>query len=162
MCFCISSYVHKQLHSLDCQKFGHHNSLVFFYLTYLGTSPGAGFQNGDLQFSKLFKNTICIGVCTLKCTAKLSSLLPPSIFSLNLSPIQNLKEALIMSPGMYTLYHTSLRNYASLSLQVPSILSIIIAFTCIWYMYNFIVHTHTVQMYMHIRKHQINIKGPCC
>ena len=25
---------------------------------------------GDLQFSKLFKNTICKGVCTVKCTEK--------------------------------------------------------------------------------------------
>jgi hypothetical protein len=47
ICFSIPSYVlvHQQLHSLDCQKFGHHNSLVFFF-TYLGTSPGAGFYVG--------------------------------------------------------------------------------------------------------------------
>ncbi len=30
ICFSIPSYVHQQLHSLDCQKFGHHNSLEFF------------------------------------------------------------------------------------------------------------------------------------
>ncbi len=28
------------------------------------------FLKGDLQFTKLFKNTICTGVCTLKCTEK--------------------------------------------------------------------------------------------
>jgi hypothetical protein len=63
ICFCIPLYVHQQLHSLDCQK------CIF---TYLGTSPGAGihFWKGDLQFSKLSKNTICVGVCTLKCTEK--------------------------------------------------------------------------------------------
>jgi hypothetical protein len=91
ICFCIPSYVHQQLHSLDCQMFGHHNSLRFSFL------------KGDLQISKLFKNTICIGVCTLKCTKTVSSLLPPSIFSLSLYPIQTLKEALNIPPGMYCL-----------------------------------------------------------
>ncbi len=42
ICFCIPPYVDQQLHSLDCQKFGHHNSLVFF--TYFRTSPGEGFH----------------------------------------------------------------------------------------------------------------------
>jgi hypothetical protein len=37
-------YGHQQLHSLDCLKFGHHNSLVFF--TYLGTSPSSEFHFG--------------------------------------------------------------------------------------------------------------------
>jgi hypothetical protein len=30
ICFCISSYVHQQLHSLDCQHFVHYISLVLF------------------------------------------------------------------------------------------------------------------------------------
>jgi hypothetical protein len=34
-----------------------------------------------------------------------SSLLPPSIFSLSLSPIQNLKEDLKMPTGMYSTIH---------------------------------------------------------
>jgi hypothetical protein len=42
ICFCIHSYVHQQLLSLDCQNFVHYNSLVFF--TYFGNSPGAGFH----------------------------------------------------------------------------------------------------------------------
>jgi hypothetical protein len=42
ICFCIPSYVHQQLHLLDCQNFVHYNSLALF--TYLGTSPGAGFH----------------------------------------------------------------------------------------------------------------------
>jgi hypothetical protein len=43
ICFCIPSYVQQQqLLSLDCQNFVQYNSLVFF--TYLGNSPGAGFQ----------------------------------------------------------------------------------------------------------------------
>jgi hypothetical protein len=86
------------------------------------------FLKRDLQFSKLFKNTICISVCTLKYTKKnVSSLLPPSIFSLNLSPIQNLMEALNVPPWN-VLYHTSLRNYTSISLQVPSNLSILLGY----------------------------------
>jgi hypothetical protein len=31
-CFCIPSYVHQRLHSLDCQNFVHHNSLVFLLI----------------------------------------------------------------------------------------------------------------------------------
>jgi hypothetical protein len=50
----------------------------------------------ELQFSKLFKMTICKGMCTLKCTEKRVILFtPPTFCSINLSPIQNLKEALI-------------------------------------------------------------------
>ncbi len=93
----IPSYVHQQLHSLDCQKFGHAISTIF----------------------KLFKNTICIGVCSLKCTEKGLIRFTPLHFSLNLSPIQNLKEALNMSPGIH-LY------YASFSLKVPSNLFILL------------------------------------
>ena len=40
--FHIPSYVHQQLHSLDCQNFVRYNSLIFF--TYLWTSHGAGFH----------------------------------------------------------------------------------------------------------------------
>jgi hypothetical protein len=47
--FSIPSYVHQQLHSLDCQKFGYHNPLVF--ITYLGTSPGAGLHFGKGTYS---------------------------------------------------------------------------------------------------------------
>ncbi len=58
--------MHQQLHSLDCH-FVHNNPLVFF--THLCISQGFIFE-GDLQFLKLFKKTICKGVCTLKCTKK--------------------------------------------------------------------------------------------
>ncbi len=43
-------------------------------------------------------------MCTLKCTENCFIPFtppPPSIFSLSLSPIQNLKEALNMPPGIY-------------------------------------------------------------
>jgi hypothetical protein len=54
---------------------------------------------GDLQFSKFLKNTICANKSALKND---SSLFPPSIFSLSLSPIQNLKEDLKIPSGMYS------------------------------------------------------------
>ncbi len=55
----------------------------------------------DLQFSKVFKKTIRKGVCTSKSALKfVSSLLPSTISSLNLSPVQNLKEALPMPRRM--------------------------------------------------------------
>jgi hypothetical protein len=64
---------------------------------------------GDLQFSKLFKNTICKGVCTVKCTEKrfIPFYLPPFSSLINVSPIKNLKEALNISTGMYCNIHLS-------------------------------------------------------
>jgi hypothetical protein len=46
---------------------------------------------GDLQFSKLFKNTICKGVCTVKCTEKrfIPFYLPP--FSSSMCPHKEFK-----------------------------------------------------------------------
>jgi hypothetical protein len=71
--FCVPSYVHQQLHSLDCQKFLHHNSLVFF--TYLRTLLVQGFIfERDLQMSKK-----CLGiqfVCTAKNQYNLKQIFP--------------------------------------------------------------------------------------
>jgi hypothetical protein len=64
--YSILSYVQQQLLSLDCQTFVRYNSLVFFYLSWELSWCKVSFLKGDLQFSKLFMNTICIGVCTLK------------------------------------------------------------------------------------------------
>jgi hypothetical protein len=86
--FWILSYVHQQQHSLDCQNFAHHNSLVFF-LPILGPFLVQGF-----------------------------------IFSLNLFPYRSERKAWICPWNV--LYHTSLRNYASSSRQVPSNLSILL------------------------------------
>jgi hypothetical protein len=83
------------------------------------------FERGPTIFKK-FNNTVCIGLCKLKCTEKRFIPFTPSIFSLSLSPIQNLKEGLNMPPGMYSTICTSLRNNAAFSLQVPSILSILL------------------------------------
>jgi hypothetical protein len=125
ICFCISSYVHQQLLSLDCQNFVNHNSIVFF--TYLGNSPCAGFHfwKGAYNFQICIRTQFFKGVCTLKCTEKHFIPLTPSIFSLRLSPIQNLKEALNIPPWMYCTIH--LLENASFSLQVPSLLSILLA-----------------------------------
>jgi hypothetical protein len=56
ICFSIPSYVHQQLHSLNCQNFLHYNSLVFFYLSW------------NLSWCRVsfLKGTICRGVYTLK------------------------------------------------------------------------------------------------
>ncbi len=105
ICFCIPSYVHQQLLSLDCQNFVHYISLVFFYLSWELSWCRIPFLKGDLQFKKFFQNTISIGLCKLKCTEKRFILLPPSIFFLSLSPIQYLKEDLNMPPGMYSTIH---------------------------------------------------------
>jgi hypothetical protein len=96
-----------------------------FYLSWELSWCRISFLKGDLQFSKFLKNTICKGFCKLKCTEKRSSLLPPSIFSLSLSPHREF-EGRPEDANWNVLYHTSLRNYAAISLQVPSILSILL------------------------------------
>jgi hypothetical protein len=52
--FCIPSYVHQHLHSLDSKNFVHHNSLVFFYPSWDLSWCRVSFLNWGLQFSKLF------------------------------------------------------------------------------------------------------------
>ncbi len=76
-----------------------------FYLSQDASWVQGFIFEGKLQFLKLFKMTICTGMCTLKCTEKRVILFTPSICSINLSPIQNLKEALNMSSGMYCNIH---------------------------------------------------------
>jgi hypothetical protein len=76
-----------------------------FYLSQ-DTSLVQGFIfEGDLQFSNLFKMTICKGMCTLKCTEKRVILFTPLHLLHKFVPIQNLKEALNMSTGMYCNIH---------------------------------------------------------
>ncbi len=108
-------YVHQQMHSLDCQKFVH--------TTYLGTSPGAGFRFGKetYNFQIVWEYNLYRCVHTEKSLIRFT----PLHFSLDLSSIQNLKKAMNMSPGIYSII-SSFRNYASSSLQVPSILSVLL------------------------------------
>ena len=112
------------LYSFMCIINCFHLIVNILYITSLEVWCRVSFLKWELQFSKFLKNTICIGLCKLKCTENVSSLFPPSIFSLSLSPIQNLKEDL-----KNVLNHTSFRNYAPFSLQVPSILSILLVWS---------------------------------
>ena len=56
ICFCISSYVHQQMHSLDCQHFVHYISLVLF--TFLRTPHGC--RVSFLKGTKNFQNCLSI------------------------------------------------------------------------------------------------------
>ncbi len=87
ICFCIPSYVHQQLLSLDCQNFVHYNSLVFFYLSRELSWCRVSFLKGDLQFSKMFKNTIFFGCVDITVHWKTFHPFnpPPPIFSLSSS-----------------------------------------------------------------------------
>ena len=60
---------------------------------------------GDLQFSKLFKMTICKGMCTLKCTEKRVILFTPSILLHKFVPHTEFKGSSDMSTGMYCNTH---------------------------------------------------------
>ncbi len=98
-----------------------------FYLFWELSWCRVSFLKGDHQFSKFLKNTICIGLCKLKCTEKrfipftLLHFLPQFVPH---TEFKGRPEAATWN----VLYHTSFRNYATISLQVPSILSILLAF----------------------------------
>ncbi len=129
ICFCIPSYVHQQLLSLDCQYFVHYKSLVLFYLSLELSWCRVSFLKGDLQFSKFLKNTICIGLCKLKCTEKRFIPFTPLHFLPEFVPRTEFKGR-PEDAKWNVLNHTSFRNYAPFSLQVPSILSILLD----WYL----------------------------
>ncbi len=97
-----------------------------FYLSWELSWCRISFLKGDLQFSKFLKNTICIGLCKLKCTEKRFIPFTP----LQFVPYTEFKGR-PEDATWYVLYHTSLRNYAAICLQVPSILSILLGLeTC--------------------------------
>ena len=130
ICFCIPSYVHQQLLSLDFQYFVHYKSLVFFYLSSELSWCRVSFLKGDLQFSKILKNTICIGLCKLKCTEKRFIPFTPLHFLPEFVPHTEFKGR-PEDAKWNVLNHTSFRNYAPFSLQVPSILSILLVLTAL-------------------------------
>ncbi len=70
----------------------------------------------------LRRQFVCKGVCTLKCTEKHFCLLPPTISSLSLSAIQNIKEGLHM-PLLNVFYNTSFKNHLSFNTPFPSMLT---------------------------------------
>ncbi len=75
ICFCIPSHVLQ--HPLDCQNFCTLQLSSIFYLSQEPLMVQGFIFEGDVQCSKLFKKTICKGVCTLKCTEKRFIPLPP-------------------------------------------------------------------------------------
>jgi hypothetical protein len=94
ICFCIPSYVHQQLSSIDCQNLFMTTLQYLFFLLISASLKVQGFIfEGDLQFSDLFEKTICKGECTLKCTHFIPF---THLHVLNFSPIRILKEALHM------------------------------------------------------------------
>jgi hypothetical protein len=130
VCFCISLYVHQQLHSLDCQHFVHYISLVFF--TFLRTPHWCrvSFLKGTYNFLN------CLGMCTLKCTENHVILFIP----LHLLPHTEFKGSHAYdTPNVF--YSTSFKNYLSFSLQVPSVLSIFFGY-CI-----FMTHVYCCILY---------------
>ncbi len=116
-----------------------------FYLSWELSWRRVSFSKGDLQFSKNFKNTICIGLCKLKCTEKRFIPFTPSIFSLSLSSMN-------IHATWNVLYHTSLRNYAVFSLQVPSILSILLGGHPSWQLCQSQKRTRFVSVFVNPRK----------
>jgi hypothetical protein len=92
-----------------------------FYLSLELSWCSVSFLKGDLQFSKFLKNTICIGLCTEK--RFIPS--PPPHFLPEFVPHTEFKGR-PEDAKWNVLYHTALRNYAAISLQVPSILSILL------------------------------------
>jgi hypothetical protein len=62
---CANNCIHMIVKSLDITTL-----YCFFYLSWDLVWCRVSFLKGDLQFLKLYKNTICIVVCTLKGTEK--------------------------------------------------------------------------------------------
>jgi hypothetical protein len=60
------------------------------------------FLKGDLQFSKFLKNTICIGLCKLKCTEKRFIPLTPLLFLPEFVPHTEFKGRPEMPSRMYS------------------------------------------------------------
>jgi hypothetical protein len=115
ICFCIPSYVHQQRFHLIIKILYIQLSGVF--LPILGTHLVQGFiLKGDLQFLKFLKKTV---------HWKTFHLFYPPPFSPLVCPHTEFKGS-PEDANWNVLYHTSLRNYAAISLQVPSILSILL------------------------------------
>jgi hypothetical protein len=96
-----------------------------FYLSLELSWCRVSFLKGDLQFSKFLKNTICIGLCKLKCTEERFIPFTPLHCLPEFVPHTEFKGR--PEDAKWNVHnHTSFRNYAPFSLQVPSILSILL------------------------------------
>ncbi len=100
-------------------------TLQCFYLSWELSWCRVSVLKGDLQFLKFLKNTISIGLCKLKCTEKRFMPFTPLHFLPQFVPHTEFKGRTEYATWN-VLYHTSFRNYAAISLQVPSILSILL------------------------------------
>ncbi len=100
-----------------------------FYLSLELSWCRVSFLKGDLQFSKFLKNTICIGLSKLKCTEKRFIHFTPLHFLPEFFPHTECKGR-PEDANWNVLNDTSFRNYAPFSLQVPSILSILLGILC--------------------------------
>ncbi len=98
-----------------------------FYLSLELSWCRVSFLKGDLQFSKFLKNTICIGLCKLKCTEKRFIPFLPLHFLPEFAPHTEFKGR-PEDTKWNVLYHTAVRNYTAISLQVLSILSILLVY----------------------------------
>ena len=73
-----------------------------FYLSLEFSWCRVSFLKGDLQFSKFLKNTICIGLCKLKCTEKRFIPLTPLLFLPEFVPHTEFKGRPEMPSRMYS------------------------------------------------------------
>ena len=125
ICFCIPSYVHQQLLSLDCQNLQLSSVL---YLSWELSLCRVSSLKGDIQFSKLFKDNLyrCVHIKVHWKTFH-PFYIPP--FSPLVCPPYRFKGSPEYA-SWNVLHQTSLRNYASFSLQVSAILSILLDEWC--------------------------------
>ncbi len=99
------------------------------FLPIFGTLLVQGFifERGPTIF-KVFKEHNLYRLCKLKCTEKRFIPFPPLHFLPEFVPHTEFKKR-PEETKLNVLYHTALRNYAAISLQVPSILSILLGST---------------------------------
>ena len=81
--------------------------------------------NSEATPNSKITGAYCIGLCKLKCTEKRFIPFPPIHFLPEFVPHTEFKGR-PEDTKWNVLYHTALRNYAAVSLQVPSILSILL------------------------------------
>jgi hypothetical protein len=120
---CCFPFVFVFLHMCTINCF--HLIVNILYITSLEVWCRVSFLKWELQFSKFLKNTICIGLCKLKCTEKRFIPFSALHFLPEFVPHTEFKGR-PEDTKWNVLYHTALTNYAAISLQVPSILSILL------------------------------------
>ncbi len=107
---------------------------MFFYLSLELSWCRVSFLKGDLQFSKFSKNTICLGLCKLKCTEKCFIPVSPLNFLPEFVPHTEFKGR-PEDTKWNVLYHTALRKLCGYQPSSPlySINPLSIPPTCLGY-----------------------------